>query len=148
MRRILLMDKKITIRELNKEETTKLLKSKRFNRFAPVNCQSCGNKGPFKRRLFQIDSDDETQDDETQKEEAQNIIRHYMKQNYNLDNIFFRIHKNTSYADTAFCSECNSNIVSYDIELNDELLDEMAEFLGLPKDKIQSDIKKIRDLLS
>jgi len=142
------MDKKITIRELNKEETRKLLKSKRFNRLAPVNCQSCGNKGPFKRRLFQIDSDDETQGDDTQKEETQNIIRHYMKQNHDLDNIFFKIHKNTSYVDTAFCSECNSNMVFYDIELNDELFDEMAGFLGLPKDKIQNDIKKIRNLLS
>jgi len=137
------MDKKITIRELNKEETKILLRSKKFNRVAPVNCQSCGNKGPFKRRLFQINSDYNMQKDETQ-----TIIRYHMKQNHNLDNIFFKIYKNTNYVDTAFCSECNSNMVSYNIELNDELFDEMAEFLDLPKDKIQNDIKKILALLS
>ncbi|MFQ6127011.1 MAG: hypothetical protein ACE5R6_20740 [Candidatus Heimdallarchaeota archaeon] len=137
------MDKKTTIRELNKEETKKLLKSRKFNRFAPVNCQSCGNKGPFKRRLFRIDSDYDLQE-----EENQDIIRYHMKQNLNLDNIFFRIHKNINYVDTAFCSKCNSNMVSYDIELNDELFDEMSEFLDLPRDKIENDIKKIRALLS
>lgn len=137
------MDKKNTIRELNKEETKRLLKSGKFDRLAPVSCQSCGNKGPFKRRLFQIDSDYDMQVEETQ-----NIIRYHMKQNHNLDNIFFKIHKNTNYVDTAFCSECNSNMVFYDIELNDELFDEMAEFLDLPKDKIQNDIKKILALLS
>ena len=137
------MDEKITIRELNKKETKRILNSEKFDRFAPTSCQSCGNKGPFKRRLFQIDSDDDMQ-----KEETQNIIRYHMKQNHNLDNIYFRRHQNTNYVDTAFCSECNSNMVLYDIELNDELFDEMAEFLDLPKDKIQNDIKKILNLLS
>jgi len=137
------MDKKIAIRELNEEEAEKLLKSKKFNRCAPVSCQSCGNKGPFKRRFFQIDSDYDMREDETQ-----TIIRYHMKQNNNLYNIIFKIHKNTNYIDTAFCSECNSNMVSYDIELNDELFDEMAKFLGLPKDKIQNDTRKILDLLS
>ncbi len=137
------MDEKITIRELNKEETKKLLKSRKFNRVAPVKCQSCGNKGAFKRRLFQIDSDYDLQE-----EENQDIIRYHMKQNHNLDNIFFRVHKDTNYVDTAFCSECNSNLVIYDVELNDELFDEMAELLDIPKDKIQNDIKKVRNLLS
>jgi hypothetical protein len=137
------MDKKIIIRELNKEETKKLLRAKKFNRCAPVKCQSCGNKGPFKRRLFQIDSDYDMREDETQ-----TIIGHHMKQNHDLDNILFKIHKNTNYVDTAFCSECNSNMVIYDIELNDEVFDEMAEFLDLPKDKIQNDIRKILNLLS
>ncbi len=137
------MDKKIAIRELNKEETKKLLKSRKFNMLAPANCQSCGNKGPFKRRLFKIDSGYDLQE-----EENQDIIRYHMKQNHDLDNIFFKIHKNINYVDTAFCSKCNSNMVIYDIELNDELFDEMAEFLDLPRDKIQNDIKKILALLS
>ena len=137
------MDKKIAIRELNRKEVEKMLKSKKFNRIAPVSCQSCSNKGPFKRRLFQIDSDYDMQE-----EENQDIIRYHMKQSHNLDSIFFKIYKNTNYVDTAFCGKCNSNMVIYDIELNDELFDEMAEFLGLPKDKIQSDIKKILNLLS
>jgi len=137
------MDKKITIRELNKEEAKKLLRAKKFNRVAPASCQSCGNKGPFKRRLFQIDSDYDMQEDETH-----TVIRYHMKQNHNLDNIFFKIHKNTNYVDTAFCGKCSSNMVIYDIELDDELFDEMAKSLDLPKDKIQNYTRKILDLLS
>ncbi|MDL2123867.1 MAG: hypothetical protein LWX51_12480, partial [Deltaproteobacteria bacterium] len=112
------MNSTIRIAELSKKEVDDILKSRKFNRVAPVSCQACGHEGIFKRRIFKIDGDYDMGDDE-----AQNIVRHHMKQKHNLGYIHFKVHKNTDYIDVASCSKCGSNKVAFDIELNDEIFD-------------------------
>lgn len=132
------MGKTIRIAELSKKEVDKILRTKKFNRLAPVSCDACGYKGFFKRRIFKIDGDYDVGDDE-----GQNIVRYHMKQQHNLEYIHFKIHRNVNYVDVAFCSKCNSNKVAFDIELNDEIFDELAKHLNVPKDKIKSDMQDI-----
>ena len=132
------MGKTIRIAELSRKEVDKILRTKKFNRLAPVSCNACGYKGFFKRRIFKIDGDYDLGDDE-----GQNVIRYHMKQQYNLEYIHFKIHRNVNYVDVALCSKCNSSKVAFDIELNDEIFDELAKYLNVPKDKIKSDMQDI-----
>ncbi|MDL1981080.1 MAG: hypothetical protein LWX02_06330 [Deltaproteobacteria bacterium] len=137
------MDSTIRIAELSKKEVDDILRSRKFNRVAPVSCQACGHEDIFKRRIFKIDGDYDMGDDE-----AQNIVRHHMKQKHNLGYIHFKVHKNTDYIDVASCSKCGSNKVAFDIELNDEIFDELAKRLNVPEDKIQSDVQAILKRIS
>jgi len=79
---------KITIAELSKKEVEKILKTKKFNRLAPVSCHACGYKGFFKRRIFKIDGDYDVGDDE-----GQNVVRNHMKQKHDLEYIHFKFHR-------------------------------------------------------
>ncbi len=137
------MDRTIRIAELSKKEVDDILRSKKFNRLAPVSCHACGHKGIFKRRIFKIGGVYDMGDDE-----AQNLLRHHMKQTLNLGYIHFKVHKNTDYIDVASCSKCGSNKVAFDIELNDEIFEEVAKRLNIPKDKIQSDMQAILKRIS
>lgn len=133
----------INVSELSAEEVEKILSSNKFNSLAPVSCKNCGNKKLFKRRIFKIEGDYETGDDD-----SQNAVRYFMKHNYNLGYIFFKINNNENYVDAAICSKCNSNNVIYDIELNDELFDELAKHFNIPKDLIKNEMRKIHERLS
>ena len=132
------MSKTIRISELSKKEVDQILRTKKFNWLAPVSCLTCGYKGFFKRRIFKIDGDYDVGDDE-----GQNVVRYHMKQQHNLEYIHFKIHRDVNYVDVAFCSKCNSNKVAFDIELNDEIFDELAKRLNVPKNKIKSDLQDI-----
>ena len=132
------MDSTIRIAELSKKEVDDILRSRKFNRVAPVSCQACGHEGIFKRRIFKIDGNYDMGDDE-----AQNIVRHHMKQKHNLGYIHFKVHKNTDYIDVAFCSKRGSNKVAFDIELNNEIFDELAKRLNVPENRIQSNVQAI-----
>ena len=137
------MDSAIRIAELSIKEVDDILRSKKFNRIAPVSCQACAHEGIFNRRIFKIDGDYDMGDDE-----VQNIVRHYMKQKHNVGYIHFKVHKNTDYIDVASCSKCGSNKVAFDIELNDEIFDELAKCLNVPEDRIQSEVQAILKRIS
>jgi len=137
------MDKPIKISELSKKEVEKIVKTGNFNKLAPKNCKACDYKGTFKRRIFEIEGGYKMGEDE-----YQNIIRYHMKQKYDFNNIYFKVNNNKNYIDTAFCNKCNSNMVIFDIELDEEVFEELAKHFNIPKDVIQNDMRKIHDMLS
>ena len=47
------------------------------------------------------------------------------------------------YVDTAICLNCNSTKIVYDIELNDEFLEEASKFLNIPSSSIKRDIESL-----
>ena len=137
------MEKSITISELSPREIDTILKTGKFNSLAPVNCKACGYKEFFKRRIFRIEGNLDMSEDD-----SQDIVRYRMKEKYDLNSIFFKITNNTNYIDTAFCGKCNSNMVIYDIKLDDRVFDELSKQLNIPKNVIQNDMRKMHDLLS
>lgn len=136
-------DQIINISELSAKEVKKILKSNKFNILAPVNCKNCGNKKSFKRRIFKIEGDYKIGDDD-----SQNAVRYFIKLNFKLEYIFFKINNNEYYVDAAICSKCNSNNVVYDIELNDDIFNELSRHFNIPKDLIKNEMRKIHEKLS
>lgn len=137
------MDNKFWIKELSDKKTLSLLNNKKFNTLHPVKCNKCGNTTDFRQQLFRVDTEPKNIDED----ERQNCLRYHMKQRYNLDSIFFKIKNNISYIDTAFRKKCNSNMITYDIKLGDEVYEKLSKYLNIPKDKIQNDMRKIHDSL-
>lgn len=81
------MTKTITVRELFSEEINKLLTDRNFTLLKPVNCNQCGQKDNFERRIFEITgvAKSKQADDETQK-----LLKYHFKHRYSIDFIFFK----------------------------------------------------------
>lgn len=137
------MDSKYYIKALTDKERLSLLNDGKFNILHPVKCNHCGNATDFQQKIYRVDTVPKKIDED----ERQNFLRYHMKQNYNFDSIFFKIRNNINYIDTAFCKKCNSNMITYDIELGDEEYEKMSKFLNVPKEKLQHEMKKIHDSL-
>jgi Zn ribbon nucleic-acid-binding protein len=102
------MNKKIIrVRELSDREIEKLDKRKGFSDFRPVECAACGFKGTFPRRLFLVEG--------VKDESDRGILRLNMKQNHGIEYCFFRTAGKREFIEAAFCPECNSNNVVFDI---------------------------------
>jgi len=134
------MGDKIYIRELSDNEIKNLLDDKKFNSFKPVSCRDCGYKGDFQRRIFHVAG---ILKNKNKEEDDQNFLRYHMKQRYGFDNILFRIKGSNHYIETAFCKKCNSNMVIFDIDLNDDIIEQVSHYLNIPARKIKSDLNKI-----
>ena len=135
------MDSKYYIKALTDNETLSLLSNKKFNSLHPVKCNHCGNTTDFQQKLYRVD----TKPKKIDEDDRQIFLRYHMKQNYNYDSIFFKISNNINYIDTAFCKKCNSNMITYDIKLGDDVYEKLSKYLNIPKDKIQNDMRKIHD---
>ena len=101
------MENIIRVRELSDREIEKLDKRKGFRDFRPVECADCGFKGTFQRRLFLVEG--------IKDESDRWILRLNMKQNHGIEYCFFRTAGKRDFIETAFCPECDSNNVVFDI---------------------------------
>jgi predicted Zn-ribbon and HTH transcriptional regulator len=97
----------IRVRELSEREIEKLAKRKGFRDFRPVECADCGFKGTFPRRLFLVEG--------IQDESDRGILRLNMKQNHGIEYCCFRTDGKGEFIETAFCPQCNSNNVVFDL---------------------------------
>jgi len=137
------MTNKKKVLELSKNEIGSLAKFKTFNRFYPSVCTVCGHKKSFKRRMFEVEGDcDIGQDD------SQNLLRHYIKEQHDLDCVHFRGVNNRNYIDMASCPKCGSNAVAFDIKMDEEMFDEISKRFNVSKDKFKKEVKIIHDRLT
>jgi len=128
------MSKPIKIKELTSHEVSQLLTDKKFSKLKPSNCSLCGEEKRFLRRIFEVNgvakskhSDDKTQD----------YIRLQFKQQYSIDFIFFKIHEDRFFVDSAVCDGCKSTAIVYDIDLFDQdMISELSKLTGKSKDEI------------
>ena len=67
----------------------------------------CGFKGSFPRRLFLVEG--------IKDESDRGILRLNMKQNHGIEYCFFRTDGKREFIETAFCPQCDSNNVVFDI---------------------------------
>lgn len=136
--------KNISIIELDEIETKPILKDTKFSRLKPVACTKCGNKIDFKRRLFQIKGVTKSKRSD---DEIQNVIGYHFKQNYFIDYIFFKSHGRKFFADTAICSDCQSTAITYDIDIDYDLISMIAKTTGKPESQIKKDLNEISNKL-
>jgi len=137
---------KITIRELTSHETSLLLEDKRFAKLKPDNCSQCEEKNSFRRRIFEIIgvAKNKQNDDETQ-----NFIQYHFKHHHSIDFIFFKIHKERLFVDTALCEKCKSTTILYDIDLLDQdLISETSKITGKSEAQIKNDLKNVYEILN
>jgi Zn ribbon nucleic-acid-binding protein len=97
----------IRVRELSDREIEKLDKRKGFRDLRPVECADCGFKGTFPRRLFLVEG--------IKGESDRGILRLNMKQDHRIERCFFRTDGKREFIETAFCPQCDSNNVVFDI---------------------------------
>lgn len=94
----------------------------------------------FSRRIFEIIGVSKNNQND---EETQNFIQYYFKQQYSIDFIFFKTHKERFFVDTAVCDKCKSTAIVYDIDLFDQdLISELSKVTGKPEFQIKNDLKK------
>lgn len=130
----------ITIKELTSHEVSLLLEDKRFIKLKPTTCSQCGEKNSFTRRIFEIIGVSKNNQND---EETQNFIQYHFKQQYSIDFIFFKTHKERFFVDTAVCDKCKSTAIVYDIDLFDQdLISELSKVTGKPEFQIKIDLKK------
>ncbi|MBT9163843.1 MAG: hypothetical protein DDT24_00763 [Chloroflexi bacterium] len=134
------MTKPIIIRELPANKVKQLLADKKFARFKPEACNQCGEKRGFMRRIFKITGVTKAKqgDDETQR-----LLQFHFKQRYAIDFIFFRTHGQQFFVDSAVCDSCQSTAVTYDIEIDDEVLAKIAEYTGRSKAQVKSGLEMV-----
>ena len=132
------MNKKITIRELSSQELELLLREQKFNRLRPISCSECGNKTNFSRRVFEVKGKRLATD-----EDARNLACYHVKTAHHCDSVFLKTRVKRYYVDTAICLNCNSTKIVYDLELNDEFLEEASKFLNIPSSSIKRDIESL-----
>ena len=134
------MKNTISIKELNDLETKKILKDEKFSKLKPVSCSQCGKETGFRRKLFQIKGVPESKQSD---DDIQNIIRNHLKRNYLIDFAFFKTYRNKYIVDTAFCSDCESTAITYDIDFDSDILSELAKFTGKSEPLLLKDLKGI-----
>jgi len=100
----------LRVRELSDSENGKLDQRKGFKDFGPVECADCGFKGTFPRRLFLVEG--------VKDESDRGILRQNMKQNHGIEYCFFRTTGKREFIETAFCPECDSNNVIFDLSFD------------------------------
>lgn len=132
------MNNRITIQELSSQEKELLLKDRKFNQIGPSFCSECGNKTGFSRRIFAVKGKSLASD-----EESQNLACYYVKTKHKCDHVFLKIKGKRYYVDTAICQRCQSTKIVYDLELNEELLQEASQFLNLPSSVIKREIESV-----
>ena len=134
------MTKSISIRELDDLEVKQLLKDSKFSRLKPASCCQCGEKTNFKRRLFQIKGVPKAKrsDDETQ-----GLLRYHFKKNYSIEFIFFKSFDKKFIVDSSACYHCQSTEITYDIQLDDEVISAFAKLSGHSESQILKDLKDI-----
>jgi predicted Zn-ribbon and HTH transcriptional regulator len=101
------MSDTITICELSDLEIEELNTIKNFKEFGPVECNNCGFKGSFIRRLFHVENIGDDSD--------RGIIRWHLKQKYNLEYCVFRTAGTRELVESAHCPKCKSNNIIFDI---------------------------------
>lgn len=97
----------IRVRELSDREIEKLDKRKGFRDFRPTECADCSFKGAFQRRLFLVEG--------LKDESDRGILRLNMKLSHGIEHCVFRTDGKREFIETAFCPECKSNKVVFDI---------------------------------
>ncbi len=132
------MNNKITLRELSSQELELLLKDQKFNQLRPISCSECGNQTNFSRRVFEVKGKRLATD-----EDARNLACYHVKTSHHCDSVFLKTKGKQYYIDTAICQNCNSTKIVYDIELNDEFLEQASKFLNIPSSSIKRDIESI-----
>ena len=132
------MNNKITLRELSSQELELLLKDQKFNQLRPISCSECGNQTNFSRRVFEVKGKRLATD-----EDARNLACYHVKTAHHCDSVFLKTKGKQYYIDTAICQNCNSTKIVYDIELNDEFLEQASKFLNIPSSSIKRDIESI-----
>ena len=132
------MNKKITIRELSSQELELLLREQKFNQLRPISCSECGNQTNFSRRVFEVKGKRLATD-----EDARNLACYHVKTAHHCDSVFLKTRGKRYYVDTAICLNCNSTKIVYDIELNDEFLEEASKLLNIPSSSIKRDIESL-----
>ena len=130
------MNQKITLRELSSPELELLLKEPKFNRLRPVSCSECGNQTNFSRRVFEVKGKKLATD-----EDVKNLACYHVQTAHHCDSVFLKTRGKQYYIDTARCPNCNSTKIVYDIELNDEFLEEAAKFLNIPSSSIKRELE-------
>lgn len=134
------MSKPVLIRQLTTPEVTELLGITKFNRVRPSRCESCGNTRDFERRLFLINGVSKARQNS---DEAQNMIRHHLRINHGIIAVVFKSREKKFYADSAACLQCGSTVIEFDVELTDDLLAEMAAFVGMPPEKVKKELEAL-----
>jgi hypothetical protein len=119
------MKRSYRIKELSMGQVFKLVNSEKFKKFGPRHCSECGCTDGFRRRVFWVEGAP-TEDPEF--EEYQNLMRYHMKRQHGFDWVFFRVDGGNRYVETAFCPECSSNKIVFDLNL---LPDERAALFSL-----------------
>jgi uncharacterized OB-fold protein len=110
----------------------------------PVACTKCGNKIDFERRLFQIKG---VPKNKRSDDEIQYVIRYHFERTYSIDYIFFKSHGRKFFADSAICSNCQSTAITYDIDIDSDLISMIAKTTGKPKSQIKKDLNAISNKL-
>ena len=136
--------KNITIIEFDEIENKAILKDRKFSRLKPVACTKCGNKIDFERRLFQIKG---VPKNKRSDDEIQYVIRYHFERTYSIDYIFFKSHGRKFFADSAICSNCQSTAITYDIDIDSDLISMIAKTTGKPKSQIKKDLNAISNKL-
>jgi len=134
--------KKISIIEIADIETKQILKNESFSKLKPVTCTKCGNQTDFERRLFQIMGVPKNQRSD---DEIQGVIRYHLQQKHMIDFIFFKSHGRKFITDTALCMKCQSTAVSYDIEIDSDLISMIAKTTGQAESQIKKDLDDISE---
>ncbi len=123
-----------------------LLEDKRFAKLKPDHCGQCGERDSFRRRIFEIIgvAKDKQNDDETH-----NFTQYHFKHHRSIDSIFFKIHKERLFVDTASCGKCKSTAIVYDIDLLDQdLIPEASKITGKSEAQIKNDLKIVYETLN
>lgn len=99
---------RIRIRELSDLEIEELDMTKGFGKLKPVECENCGFKGRFPRRLFHIEG---LKDDESDR----GILSLHMKRMHGIEGYIFRTVGNREFIEAASCPKCKSTRVVFDL---------------------------------
>ena len=134
------MKRTISIKELNDLESKKILKGEKFSKLKPVSCTQCGKEKGFRRKLFQIKGVPKSKQSD---DDMQNIIRYHLKRDYSIDFAFFKSYRNKYIVDTALCSGCESTAITYDIDLDFDILSELSKFTGKSESLLLKDLNRI-----
>ena len=139
------MNRPIQIRALTEHEAAELTGAAKFNALRPVRCKSCGNTCDFGRRVFWIGGVPKA---EQNSDSTQALIAYYLKERRGVGGVFFKIHQNKFYVDSAVCKRCGSTVIEFDIELSDEVLAEVSRLTGRPIEELRSEIEALAERIA
>ncbi|MFH1116718.1 MAG: PBPRA1643 family SWIM/SEC-C metal-binding motif protein [Pseudomonadota bacterium] len=139
------MNKPIQIRLLSKQEAASLTGTSRFNLLRPARCKNCGNTYDFERRVFGVGGvpkADRSSDD------TQALIAYHVRENFDVGYVFFKTYRDRFYVDSAVCRKCGSTLVTFDIDLTDEILAKASRIAGKPAEQVRADIEALADTIT
>jgi len=139
------VNRPIQIRLLSEHDTASLTATSNFNVLRPVRCKDCGNTDDFERRVFRVGG---VPKPDRNSDETQALIAYHLKEKHAVRYVFFKTYRDKFFVDSAVCRKCGSTLVTFDIELTDEVLARASKIAGKPLEEVRADIEALADIIA